>query len=167
MRGIIIALALAGAVTLAMCARGDRPVGLSGSFRIDEVVAAIDSGNARWMRGALTADVDTMLAVYDADPRSLSSSGSVTIGRDTLRVGMERFYGNYEVLDVFVETHHVWLEDNNAWEKGIYGMTLVTPEGDTASFQEQYLARWQHQPDGSWKTHMTMTFPFAEPKDWQ
>ena len=65
-----------------------------------------------------------------------------------------------------MKTDHVWLEDVNAWEKGTYGMLIVTPEGDTHRSRSSISRAGSTSPDGTWKTHMTMTFPFVEPEEW-
>lgn len=148
------------AVVLAY-AGGETPA-VSGSYDGDVIAVreAIDSANSYWCEAYSNSDSNAIMDVYAENPVSLSSTGTVTHGREEIRRISAKFMAEYAPVDVWVNTQRVWLVDPvTAYEYGDYGMTLA-PEGqDTIRFEQDFVAHWKQQADGTWKTQMTMTFP--------
>jgi hypothetical protein len=82
------------------------------------VRAAIDSGNAQYIRGFAAADAGQVAAVYAPDGGRLGDGGHVARGTAAIRADIDQLLHQVGPITVTLTTTGLWVIDDRAYESG-------------------------------------------------
>ena len=138
---VVLALALA-----APCAWGATPADSA------EVRAAIDEGNAGFVRAWQTGDADLFASLFATDGALLRPGGGLTVGRDRIRSRMRDVFASVRMTEGTITTADVFLIGDTAYETGFWNFT-IGPIGSTTSEPDSghYVEIWKRDRTGEWK----------------
>ena len=143
MRAPILILALA---LFAPCARAAAPADSA------LVRAAIDDGNAAFIRAWQTGDADLFASLFAADGALLRPGGGLTVGKEKIRARMRDVFGSVRMTEGTITTADVFLIGDTAYETGFWNFT-IGPIGSTTSEPDSghYVEIWKRDRAGAWK----------------
>ena len=142
-RAAVVILALA---MLAPCARAATPADSAA------VRAAIDDGNAAFIRAWQTGEADLFASLFAADGALLRPGGGLTVGRDKIRARMRDVFANVRMTEGTITTADVFLIGDTAYETGFWNFT-IGPLGSTTSEPDSghYVEIWKRDSKGAWR----------------
>lgn len=125
----------------------------------DAVRAAIDAGNATYIRAMAGGDADLFGSCYDEDAARLHAGGAVTRGRDAIVAEVAAFLDEAGSAAVTIETLEVWVVDDLAHESGRWTYAYTLPGHEQRRLGGIYVTVWKRQEDGGWKIFSDMSVP--------
>ena len=96
------------------------------------VRAAIDDGNAAFVRAWQTGDADLFTSLFAVDGALLRPGGGLTVGRDKIRARMRDVFASVRMTEGTITTADVFLIGDTAYETGFWNFT-IGPIGSTTS----------------------------------
>ena len=148
-RRLLLALALALA-----CATLPGVAALAQTSPEDSVAvrAAIDAGNAAFIRAWQIGDADLFASLFADDGALLRPGGGLTVGRENIRSRMRDVFKRVRMTEGTITTADVFLIDDTAYETGAWNFT-IGPIGSTTSEPDSgsYVEIWKRDDAGAWK----------------
>lgn len=116
------------------------------------VQAAIDSGNAQYIRGFAASEAATVAAVYAPDGGRFGGKGEVARGTAAIRADVAALLGQVGPITVTLKTVDLWVIDDRAYESGKWTYTYAKKGGTgTTTVGGGYVTIWGRQPSGGWR----------------
>lgn len=112
------------------------------------VRAAIDSANARWMRGVASGNADSIAAVYATNARLMEPNAPTLVGRAAVRASWAQGLGMGK-WSITLTTDSVWASGALVFESGTWAATFSGAAPMPPSDKGKYVQRWI-QEDGHW-----------------
>ena len=115
------------------------------------VRAAIDQGNAAFVRAWQTGDADLFASLFAPDGALLRPGGGLTVGRDKIRARMRDVFSNVRMTEGTITTADVFVIGDMAYETGSWNFT-IGPIGSTTSEPDSghYVEIWKRDRTGAW-----------------
>ena len=115
------------------------------------VRAAIDTGNAAFLRAWQTGDADLFASLFASDGALLRPGGGLTVGRDNIRARMKDVLGRVRMTYGVIITADVFVIGSTAYETGSWIFT-IGPIGSTTAEPDSghYVEIWTKEK-GAWK----------------
>ena len=131
------------------------PVALGATAAPDDsatVRAAIDAGNAAFLRAWQTGDADLFASLFAADGALLRPGGGLTVGRENVRARMKDVFGRVRMTYGTITTVDVFVIGTTAYETGSWVFT-IGPIGSTTAEPDSghYVEIWTRDKAGDWK----------------
>lgn len=116
------------------------------------VRAAIDAGNAAFIRAWQTGDADLFASLFAEDGAMLRPGGDLTVGRGNIRSRMRDVFKQVRMTDGTIVPTDVFLIGDTAYETGAWNFT-IGPIGSTTSEPDSgsYIEIWKRDAAGAWK----------------
>jgi uncharacterized protein (TIGR02246 family) len=153
------------AFTLAVAAAAGSPPFLSSASADDSsaVRAAIDAGNAAFIRAWQTGDADLFASLFAEDGALLRPGGALTVGRDKIRSRMKDVFSRVRMTEGTITTVDVFVIGETAYETGTWVFTLG-PIGSTTSEPDSgnYVEIWKRVNE-TWKMWRDIGVPKGAP----
>jgi uncharacterized protein (TIGR02246 family) len=115
------------------------------------VRAAIDDGNAQYIRAFGAGDAAGVAAVYAPDGSRFERNGVVLRGRDAIRADLTQFIERVGPVIVTIETSDFWVVNELAYETGRWSYTFTPPGQGRQRVGGRYVTIWRQQQDGGWR----------------
>ena len=129
----------------------------------DQVQAAINRGNARYIAAFANRDPEAFASVYDISGARLGDdgNGSVTRGHEAIARHADKVMTSVNgTIAVTADTQRLYVVDDFAYEEGKYTLTFVRKgEEKERHIAGQYVTVWKRQKDGDWKIYADMPVP--------
>src|SRR5690348_7504338 len=158
--GVFTIMVLAAMLVNAGC-RAQRKVNLS----TEE--AAIRRTDAVWLAAASAHDLDRILPFWADDATILAPGTPAIVGKDAIRKYVSSSFAT-PGFSIAWKTDKVEISQSGdlAYSYGTDRISLNTPDGKPVIEENEAVAIWKKQPDGSWKCVMDVMTP-AAPRDTQ
>jgi uncharacterized protein (TIGR02246 family) len=121
--------------------------------------AAIDSGNAQYIRGFAAADAGQVAAVYAPDGGRMGDGGHVARGATAIRADIDQLLRQAGPITVTLTTTGLWVIDDRAYESGKWVYAWAKKGGGTTTSEGRYVTAWGRQPDGHWRVLADVAVP--------
>ncbi|HMI31158.1 MAG TPA: SgcJ/EcaC family oxidoreductase [Candidatus Limnocylindrales bacterium] len=146
------------AITLAVAAPASASADDSTAVR-----AAIDAGNAAFIRAWQTGDADLFASLFAEDGALLRPGGALTVGRDKIRSRMRDVFSRVRMTEGTITTADVFVIGETAYETGTWVFTLG-PIGSTTSEPDSgnYVEIWKRVNE-KWKMWRDIGVPKGMP----
>ena len=115
------------------------------------VRAAIDSGNAAYIKAYAHEDAAALAQVYDPDGARLNSNGLMARGREAIAASVGAFLKRVGPVRVRLETVDMWVTGDHAYETGIWTYTYTPPDAAERTIGGRYVTVWRQHSDGRWR----------------
>lgn len=128
--------------------------------RLVDSAAAIRAGDASWIKGAETKDLDLCMASYLDDAVVISAGQPAVVGRENIRKFTQELIDapgmHVEFSDATID---VAQSNDLAVDRGIAHVTTTDKQGKPVSSVSEYVLVWKRQADGSWKIYADTSAP--------
>ena len=116
------------------------------------VRAAIDAGNAAFIRAWQTGDADLFASLFAADGALLRPGGGLTVGRQNIRSRMRDVFQSVRMTEGTITTTDVFLIGDTAYETGVWNFT-IGPIGSTTAepHSGHYVEIWKRDRSDAWR----------------
>ena len=128
------------------------------------VRAAIDAGNAAFVRAWQTGDADLFASLFANDGALLRPGGGLTVGRENIRARMKDVFGRVRMTYGTITTADVFVIGSTAYETGAWVFT-IGPIGSTTAEPDSghYVEIWTRDKTGNWKMWRDIGIPKGAP----
>ena len=125
---------------------------------VENDLRAIEAVNQEDVQAALANDTARMMAQWTEDFVLLQAATPVLRGRSLIAEASQDLEGSIEILEYVLDIHEVKVLDDHAFQWGTY-QYAIRPRagGETIRTDGKLMRILQRQPDGSWKSHRTIT----------
>lgn len=128
--------------------------------RLVDSAAAIRAGDASWIKGAETKDLDLCMASYLDDAVLFSPGTPAVVGKENIRKFTQGMIGAPGMHVVFSDaTIDVAQSNDVAVDRGIAHVTTTDKQGKPVNSVSEYVLVWKRQPDGAWKIYADTSAP--------
>ncbi len=116
------------------------------------VRAAIDAGNAAFIRAWQTGDADLFASLFADDGALLRPGGGLTVGREDIHSRMRDVFARVRMTAGTIATADVFVIGETAYETGAWNFT-IGPIGSTTIEPDSghYVEVWKRDGSGAWK----------------
>ena len=124
------------------------------------VRAAIDEGNAAFIRAWQTGDADLFASLFAEDGALLRPGGGLTVGRGNIESRMRDVFKRVRMTEGLITTADVFVIGDTAYETGTWNFT-IGPIGSTTAEPDSgnYVEVWKRVAGGEWKMWRDMDSP--------
>lgn len=119
---------------------------------------AVDAQLDRYRRFVIHGDGEALAAMFDNAAQISHSTQPPVIGEESIRAHF-RAFSRYRVLDYRIRAESTAVHGDTAEQRGTYHQEIVSPDGDRASAEGVFDARWKRKANGDWLLSRMHTEP--------
>jgi ketosteroid isomerase-like protein len=140
-----------GLAVLMMASASLAPAQQASDPKLAGLRAAIDSGNAEYIRGFGAGDAAQVAAAYAPDGGRFSGGGHIARGTSAIRADVAKLIHEVGPITVTLTTLDVWLMDDRAYETGKWTYAWAKKGGGLTTIGGRYVTIWGRQSNGRWR----------------